>query len=69
MKAITLIKTASFLYRNDYSNKLRFELYELTNGKHPQDEITADLSDDVLKAVKMVDDKEKLLNKTKNKRR
>jgi len=57
------------LYHNDYSNRLRFKLYELTAGKHPQDDITAVLSDDILKVVAMARDEEKRLNKTKKRRR
>jgi len=69
MKAINLTKAASYLYHNDYRNKLRFKLYELTKGKHPQDDITAVLSDEILEAVAMVSDEEKRLNKTKKRRK
>jgi len=69
MKAINLTKAASYLYKTDYDNKLRFELYELTEGKHPKDDITAVLSDAILEAVAMVGDEEKRLNKTKKRRK
>ncbi len=66
MKAITLTKTASYLYHNDKTNPIRWLLYELTKGKHPADDITADLSEDVLKVVQIANPIEK---KPKKRRR
>lgn len=39
MKAITITKIASHLYRNDYYNQLRFAIDKATHGKHPKDTV------------------------------
>lgn len=39
MKAITITKVASYLYRKDYENKLRFRIDEATKKKHPKDNV------------------------------
>ena len=38
-KVIELTEIASWLYRNSYSCKARFEIYDGTAGWHPKDEI------------------------------
>ena len=42
MKAGTLNKVASHLFREDHDNKLRFKIYQATKKKHPKDSVSLD---------------------------
>jgi hypothetical protein len=52
MKVIDLTKVASWLYLNDIENPLRFELYKITKGLHPVDNITPNLSKELKQFIK-----------------
>ena len=64
-KAIELSKIASWLYHNSPEDKARFEIYLVTEGKHPQDEILTVFSDETTKAIQVV---AKKLEEAENKR-